>query len=58
MGIIEELFIEPYIFKENLTATRYLDFLQFVSVASLAVVFSNNDKADVPRQDIWNGFSV
>ena len=45
--------IEPYLFEENLTAARYLDFLRFDLFPAFAVMFSNHEDGDVPHQRIW-----
>lgn len=53
IGIIGRRFLGPYFFEGNLTAARYLDFLQFDLIPALAVLFPNNQNADVPHQHIW-----
>lgn len=53
MGIIGRRCIGPYFFQGNLTAARYLNFLQTDLLPALALIFPNGNNADVPREDIW-----
>jgi Transposase. len=52
-GIIGRRILGPYFFEENLTAARYLDFLRFDLVPSLAELFPNNEDPDIPEERIW-----
>ena len=53
VGMMGYRLIGPYLFEENLTAARYLDFLRFDLIPALAVMFPNHEDGDVPHQKIW-----
>lgn len=53
MGIINDRMLGPYFFQQTLTAERYLDFLTFELIPSLAVIFPNDHDPDIPGQQIW-----